>query len=58
VRVREIMMALVLLALLCLGVAQAAAGEPVRSMVCVSAVGPVDAAGHGATEAVEQGDCP
>jgi len=57
-RMREIMLAIVVLALLCLGVTQASAGDAPPPVVCVSAVGPVDANGHGDATPVESGDCP
>lgn len=55
--VRGIVLALVVLTLLGLGLAQATADDSPPS-VCVSAVGPVDAGGHGETMPVEAGDCP
>jgi uncharacterized membrane protein YqgA involved in biofilm formation len=58
VRMRETMLALVILAVLCLGVTQASAGESPSPVICVSAVGPVDATGDGDTTPVEHGDCP
>jgi hypothetical protein len=57
-RVREVMLAIVILAVFCLGVTQASAGESPLPVVCISAVGPVDANGHGETTPIEQGDCP
>ena len=54
---RGIVLALVLLTLLGLGLAQATADGSAPPNVCVSAVGPVDASGHGATTPVEGGDC-
>jgi hypothetical protein len=57
-RVKEILLALVILILSCLGMTQASAGEPAPPVICVSAVGPVDANGHGVTTPVKQGDCP
>ena len=54
---KEIMLAIVILVVLCLGVTQASAGDAPRPVVCVSAVGPVDANGHGDTTPVESGDC-
>ena len=58
VRMREIMLGLVILAVLCVGVTQASAGDAPPQVVCVSAVGPVDANGDGDTTPVESGDCP
>jgi hypothetical protein len=55
---REIMLAIVVLAVLCLGVTQASAGDAPPPVVCVSAVGPVDANGHGDATPVESGACP
>ena len=52
------MLALVILAVLCLGVTLASAEEPPPPVVCVGAVGPVNANGHGDTTLVESGDCP
>ena len=56
--VREILLALLVLALLGVGLAQATADDSPPRNVCVSAVGPVDAGGHGGTTPVEAGDCP
>lgn len=56
--VREIVLALVVLAVLCLGVVQATADDSAPPAVCVSAVGPVDAGGRGETTPVETGECP
>ena len=57
--VREIVLALVILAaVLGLVAAQATADDSAPPVVCVSAVGPVDATGHGDTVPVESGDCP
>ena len=56
--VRGIVLALVVLTLLGLGLAQATADDTSPPNVCVSAVGPVDAGGHGETTPVEAGDCP
>jgi len=58
VRMRETMLAIVILVVLCLGVTQASAGDAPPPVVCVSAVGPVDANGHGDTTSFESGDCP
>ena len=58
VRAREILVALVILTVFCFGMTQASAGEPAPPVVCVSAVGPVDANGQGATTPVKLGDCP
>jgi hypothetical protein len=58
VRAREILVALVILTVFCLGITQASAGEPPPPVICVSAVGPVDVNGHGVTTPVKQGDCP
>ncbi len=58
VRMREIMLAIVILVVLCLGVTQASAGDAPPAVVCVSAVGPVDANGQGDTTSFESGDCP
>ena len=55
---RGILLALVVLTLLGLGLAQATADDSAPPNVCVSAVGPVDAGGHGNTTQVEAGDCP
>jgi len=55
VRVREILLAVFILMVL---ITQASAGEPAPPVVCVSAVGPVDANGQGVTSPVEYGDCP
>jgi hypothetical protein len=55
---RELILALAILAVLCLGVTQASAGESPPPIVCVSAVGPVDANGQGDTTPVKSGDCP
>ena len=57
-RVREILLAVFILMVFCLGITQASAGEPAPPVVCVSAVGPVDANGKGVTSPVEYGDCP
>jgi hypothetical protein len=56
--VRGILLALVVLTLLGLGLAQATADDSKPPSVCVSASGPVDADGHGDTTPVEAGDCP
>ena len=58
VGVRGIVLALVVLALLGLGLARATAEDSVPPGACVSAVGPVDADGNGETTAVRAGDCP
>ena len=55
---RVTVLALVVLALLGLGLAQATADDSPPPQVCVSVVGPVDARGHGETTPVEAGDCP
>lgn len=56
--VRGILLALVVLSLLGIGLTQATADDTPPSNVCVSAVGPVDADGHGETTPVEAGECP
>jgi len=56
--VRGIVLALVVLALLGLGLARATAEDSLPPGACVSAVGPVDANGNGETTPVEAGDCP
>jgi len=56
--VREVLLAVVILTVFCLGITQASAGEPAPPVVCVSAVGPVDAKGQGMTTPVKYGDCP
>jgi hypothetical protein len=56
--VREILLAVSILIVFCFGVTQASAGEPPPPVVCVSAIGPVDANGQGVTTPVEYGDCP
>jgi len=66
VGVRGIVLALVVLALLglglaratALGLARATAEDSVPPGACVSAVGPVDAHGNGETTPVRAGDCP
>jgi hypothetical protein len=58
VRMKEVMLAIVILVVLCLGVTQASAGDDPAPVVCVSAMGPVDASGHGDTTPVKSGDCP
>jgi hypothetical protein len=55
--VRGILLALVVLGLLGIGLTQATADDTPPN-VCVSAVGPVDAGGHGETTPVEAGECP
>lgn len=55
--VKGIVLALVVLTLLGLGLAQAPADDSAPPNVCVSAVGPVDAGGQGETTPVETGDC-
>ena len=55
---RGIVLALVVLALLGLGLARATAEDSVPPGACVSAVGPVDAHGNGETTPVRAGDCP
>ena len=57
-RIREIMLAIVILAVLCLGVTHASAGDTPPPVVCVIAVGPVDANGHGDNTPFASGDCP
>ena len=56
--VRGIVLALVVLILLGIGLTQATADDSPPPNVCVSAVGPVDAGGHGETTPVEAGECP
>lgn len=56
--VRGIVLALVVLTLLGIGLTQATADDTSPPNVCVSAVGPVDAGGHGETTPVEAGECP
>jgi hypothetical protein len=55
---KEIMLAIVILVVLCLGVTQASARDAPPPVVCVSAVGPVDTNGHGDTTPFESVDCP
>jgi hypothetical protein len=55
---RKIVLLLSSLALLGLGVAQALADDSPPPVVCVSAVGPVDASGHGDATPTVAGDCP
>jgi len=55
---KGIVLALVVLALLGLGLARATAEDSLPPGVCVSAVGPVDAHGNGETTPVRAGDCP
>jgi len=57
-RVRDSVLALLVLAGFLLGMTQASAGEPAPPVACVSAVGPVDANGQGVTTPVKHGDCP
>lgn len=52
------MLALVALAALGLVATRAVADDSTPPVVCVSAVGPVDANGHGDTTPLEAGDCP
>ena len=56
-RMKEIILAIVILVVLCLGVAQASAEDAPQPVVCVSAVGPVDANGNGDITPFESGDC-
>lgn len=55
---RKILLILSSLALLGIGVAQALADDSPPPVVCVSAVGPVDASGHGDAAPAVAGDCP
>ena len=52
------MLALAVLAALGLVAARAVADDPAPPVVCVSAVGPVDAHGRGHATPVEAGACP
>jgi hypothetical protein len=56
--VREIVLALVVMALLGLGLEAATADEPEPAPACISAIGPVDASGRGDTTPDRAGDCP
>ncbi len=55
---RKIVLTLAIPALLGFGVASAVADDSPPPVVCVSAVGPVDAGGHGDTTPAVAGDCP
>jgi hypothetical protein len=57
-RLRHIVLTLVMVTLLGLWLETATADDPGRPTACVSAVGPVDASGQGASTAVESGECP
>ena len=56
--VRRVVLALVVLAALALAATRATADDSTPPVVCVSAIGPVDASGRGDITPVEAGDCP